>query len=251
MKSLLLAVAVAIGFQTSFAQSSSLREYCPFELAQVNATCASYATVYSALSTQYNAANGFHASDSGFTAFSYGYIASRMKADKRGLRRIFNRCGLNVGADIALETLKKYGTFRMKEFPYICACTKLPGVESNYPSFKINNFTCLGTDSSIAVEHIEKIKGAIDQKLPVVAAIYQTPFFHANRVADAVFPEHYEKVETKANHVVCILGYDEHRNGGSFLIKNNYADWGGDHGFGYVKYSDMLKLIRATYVISL
>jgi len=248
MKMLCFIAACLFGTFCAHAQAVSLRDYCPDKLRQEGGTCASYAPVYTALSTQYNAAHNYKLPDTNFTAFSYGFVASKIKAGKNILIRLFTKCGWGVQANLALDVLKETGTVRQEQFPYPCSCARQKKVQASIPRFKIKGYQQLGDVHTPYDSHLNAIKEALNAKCPVIIPIYQTVFFRQNKTKDAVFPADYEKeVSEGANHVVCILGYDDARNGGSFLVKNNYLDWGNDHGFAYVRYDDLFKLIRFSY----
>ena len=99
--------------------------------------------------------------------------------------------------------------------------------------------------------HIANIKLSLSNKKPVITTIYQEGFFYnSNGEANITFREGYQKRLINANHVVCIVGFNDKHNGGSFIVKNNYKSWGED-GFSFVKYEDFVKLIRTSYIIEI
>ncbi|MEZ5015920.1 MAG: C1 family peptidase [Flavipsychrobacter sp.] len=232
----------------SFGQVS-LKEYCPDDQSQYRATCASYAPTYTAFSIAYNKQNGYNKAHENFTVFSEGFVASKIKSDKPFTGRIFNKCGKNVIAQDALNVLKDHGTVLKKDFREGCACSKQKKLlASNTKRYKIKDWKEI--TSSDETTHIDNITQSLDNGSPVIITILQEPFFLDNKAREVTFPQGHEKKEAAANHVITIVGYDSAINGGSFLVKNNYTTWG-DHGYAYVQYKDLLKIIRGSFVILL
>ncbi|UOQ80991.1 C1 family peptidase [Hymenobacter sp. 5414T-23] len=231
--------------------SISLRKFCPTKQWQEGATCASYATTYTALSTLHNVRN--NVSDerlSSFKAFSYGFVASRMKQKKGLLTRAFSKCGLDVDAEQALDVLQQEGTVEFRKFPEYCACRKASNLLDDARRNATKKYTVVGDETSKDAQHIAQIKQALGANTPVITAILQTDFFRDIENSKSVFPTDYVKNDDTSNHVVCILGYNDTLNGGSFLVRNNYENWG-DNGYCYIPYTDMIKLIRSSYIIKL
>ncbi len=54
---------------------------------------------------------------------------------------------------------------------------------------------------------------------------------------------------TLGAHAMAIVGYDDHINGGSFLIANSWGkNWGQD-GYTWANYDDMIRFIRHAYQV--
>jgi C1A family cysteine protease len=82
--------------------------------------------------------------------------------------------------------------------------------------------------------HIQNIKNDLKKKKAVVIAIVRESFFYNNRnKLEINFPEDYQQNSENGNHDICIVGFNDTINNGSFLVKNNY-DWWGINGFAYV-----------------
>jgi C1A family cysteine protease len=245
MKHTVITALLLIAASAANAQVS-LREYCPNKQFQYKATCASYAPAYIALSTQYNAKDGYKVGDANFHVFSDGFVASKMKAQKSGANRVFNKCGKYVTSETAMNTLKNTGTTTEKVFPHDCDCAKMNKAERSAQLTKIKDWKELGDNTTPAATHIQAIKSSLDNKAPVIISILQVEAFRNATTIDHAFPAYTQEDGKSANHVVTILGYDDNRNGGSFLVRNNYSNWG-DKGFAYIPYTDMLKIIKSSY----
>jgi hypothetical protein len=233
----------------AFSQDSvSLFKYCPKKLGQEGALCFAYAPVYTALSIEHNVLNNQTDENSpDFKVFSYGFVASKVKKDKSIFGRAFNKCGRNATVDLALGVLLKTGTVPFSVFSENCDCEKVDDLIQAAGQFKIRDTTIIGDENINIDTHIKNIKEALKQNKPVVIAIFQETFFYNNKNYILQFPHNYKEHKTSANHVVCIIGYNDSINNGSFLIKNNYTNWG-QNGFAYVSYLEMIKVIRGSYV---
>lgn len=220
---LLVALANSSGAQDKI----SLKQYCPFAVGQYRATCFAYATTY-----------------------SDGFVASKIKRDKSLTGRMFNKCGKYATSEKALIVLRETGTVLKSDFSEGCKASGVKKYLNAAAQYRIKGYTIIGNNETNDTEHIRLIKSALKDSVPVILAIYQEGFFAANKQNTMSFPDGYEKHSTNANHVICLLGYDDDVNEGSFLVKNNYTSWG-NGGFSYVRYEDMIKLVRESYRIVL
>jgi len=248
-------IFISIFFPTIiFAQidSISLKQYCPTKLGQEGALCFAYAPVYTALSIAHNVTNNqTDETSNAFKVFSYGFVASKVKKDKSIFGQAFNRCGRNATVDLAFGVLLQNGTVLFNEFPENCDCKKIDKKLNDAKQYIIKDTVIIGDETTEVKSHIEKIKNALKLKKPVVIAIFQETFFYNCKNSKVLeFPLDYKQHLKSANHVVCIVGYNDKINDGSFLVKNNYTSWG-QNGFSYVKYADLIKVIRGSYIFNI
>jgi C1A family cysteine protease len=251
MKKLLLLIALTPS--VLFSQDSvSLRRFCPTKIGQEGGLCFAYAPVYTALSIETNIKNNESDENSNsFEVFSYGFVASKVKKDKSVFGRIFNKCGRNGTVDLALGILLNTGTVLFSDFPEKCDCGKVNYFIQGAEKYKIRDTAIIGDANMEAETHIEHIKKALKKNKPVIITVFQEKFFYNSKGKFSVdFPTSYERNSKNANHVICIIGFNNAVNGGSFLVKNNYTWWGND-GFAYVKYADLIKIIRYSYIFNI
>lgn len=245
-------------FSVHAQDSVLLIKYIPTKQGQYKSTCASYATVYTALSAAHNLKNGVNQeNDPAFKTFSYGFVASKIKSEKTGPGRLFNQCGAYVTADLALQTLKDDGTVDMSVFRKPCKASAVSKFTQQAKTYRIKSYIVYDKDSSDEAAFILRLKNLLKQNQPIVIALLQESFFHdAERRQEEKehyvirFPEDYKQAPNDANHVICIVGFNDSVSTGSFIIKNNYLGWGAK-GFAYVRYNDLYKLIRMAYTITL
>jgi hypothetical protein len=240
--------AAVVGYSQG---SISLEPYCPKKAGQYNATCFAYATTYTALSIMYNVKNQVTDEASpGFVVFSDGFVASKIKKDKRGFNRVFNRCGKYATADKALGVLLEHGTVLKKDFPDGCNAAAVDGFMERAARYKIRDTVNISKSSLSDQEYIAAIIEALKKQQPVVTAIFQDELLRANTSPEFDIPDTHSTGGQAANHVVCIVGFDSAVNGGSFLVKNNYTSWG-RQGFSHIPYADFLKFVRYAYAIEI
>ncbi|WP_089334188.1 C1 family peptidase [Hymenobacter mucosus] len=195
--------------------------------------------------------NNADESSSSFKAFSYGFVASKMKMEKPWRIRIRSKCGLKATADHALRVLAGSGTVEYKYFKDYCACNKVDAQISQAQAYRTKQHEELDRDVLTDLQYTEKIKDFLKLQVPVVASINQIKAFGSTHNALVRIPEEYVKPDDiNTNHVVCIIGFNDKIANGSFLIKNNYSNWG-KGGFSYISYSDMMKIIGSSYRIVL
>lgn len=254
MRKILLAIFIigSISIVNGQVTEITLKDFCPKAEGQEGAICFAYATTYTALSIEYNVKeNNTDEKSTNFKSFSYGFVASKVKKNKSFWGRQFNKCGRNATAKLALGVLEKTGTVPFNDFKETCSCKKTDKVLEKAKKYKIKSFNSIGDSKMLDTEHVEKIKQNLAKQKPVVTTIFQESFFYnSNGKVDISFPSEYQKHMTNANHVVCIVGFDDKYNDGSFMVKNNYTKWG-DDGFSWVKYEDFIKLIRTSYTIEI
>ena len=53
----------------------------------------------------------------------------------------------------------------------------------------------------------------------------------------------------KGGHAMCVLGYDDYKAGGSFLVRNSWGGQWGDGGNVWIRYSDFREIVYAAAVI--
>lgn len=83
------------------------------------------------------------------------------------------------------------------------------------------------------------LKNALQTDGPLVAGIDAS-----DMVGQGSMPGCYEGAVGGMNHAVCVVGWDDALNGGSFIIKNSWGTWWGTQGFGTISYFDLEKYGR-------
>lgn len=215
----------------TFPSQFSLKNYAPTPKNQYpNGTCVGYAAAYCAMSIahklEYNET----------VTYSPYSLYNRLKDEP------FNECkdGLNIYT--ALNKLESDGCERWVNYDNRCKG------DYTYNSYndKIEGFTAL----SISVDDF---KNALTNYEPIVFAMrifkdYETgrkSLSRYNFTSNGVWncnTAQYDK--TVGGHAMCIIGYDDYKNGGSgaFLVQNSWGNDWVDNGYFWLPYDEVTKV---------
>ena len=234
------------GFSSALPSKISFRQYTPRVLSQgKTATCVGYAVGYAQLSTQQNILMGitnethkiFRAMDPNFL---YGFLSLENKNDQW--------CQQGTSMPAAMEILYKKGSKPMLWYPWL-ACNSSQtfndftlALASNYT---IDDYFRIDRGNNFLVD----IKSALYNKLIVSVGVNLTESFETGATIKYGnwSPKYDEKII--GGHAMCVIGYDDYRNGGSFEVMNSWGGNFGDNGFIWIKYSDFVLLVNQAYLI--
>ena len=219
----------------------SLMKYCPEVKSQSHyGTCTAWATAYAARTVA-------EAIKWGWTdkvkitqeAFSPLFVYAQIK-DKGD-----NDC--QVGSNIykALQLMKDKGVVKYSSFNALCANYINSELLRMGEEYKIDDFFTLFsmmlTDGN---EKIQKVKKAISEDCPVIIAMHLPSSFYSAK-------ENWDGIDANpvkhGYHAMCVIGYDDKRNGGSFQIMNSWGTNWGNNGFVWVRYNDFAKYVDQAY----
>jgi len=83
---------------------------------------------------------------------------------------------------------------------------------------------------------IHQIKHALSHGHPVVFSLEIYESFERDVREDGIVPLPKEGEEKLGGHAMCLMGYDDNLNGGSFIVKNSWGQEWGDKGYCYMPY---------------
>lgn len=226
----------------------SLAAYTPTQYVQYRGTCFAYAATYTALSIEYNFAHKITDNELvNANAFSETLTASLVRRDKSFFKKLFTLWSCNIGGNVteAAEVLKKYGAVRARLFPQYCT-TNLKDWVPKAAGYKTDGYLDVIKVNSNQTpdQKIAAIKKAIHAHHPVVCAVNQTATLMNEHDYYVIVPDQTDNGldKTKSNHALCVIGYSDQINKGSFLVKNNYQNFG-MQGKAWIRYNDFLKYL--------
>ena len=235
------------GYAATLPSKISYRSYAPSVMDQEQtATCVGYSVAYSQLSTQQNILMGvtneyqklFRSMDPNFI-----YSLIRDMGD--------SWCEQGTSITDAMNILKSYGCKPLVWYPWIrCNDHKTAledftmAVASNYA---ISNYAAISMDVNV----ISTVKKALHQRFVVSCGIQLTESFVKGTSVSFGNYSPRKGESFIGGHAMCVVGYDDNRNGGSFEIMNSYGEGYGDNGFVWIKYADFYSLISEAYVLIL
>jgi hypothetical protein len=149
--------------------------------------------------------------------------------------------------------LKKQGTkrYHINEI----GCNESSSKDSSYRIFRIDNSYMIWDDyqektvaDSIKILYTKK---ALAIKTPVVIGFKATnSFCYDVRKSDGFWEN--DKLDVLAGgHAMCVVGYNDRKFGGAFLIQNSWGEAWGKDGYVWVSYEDYAKNTLKAYVIEL
>ena len=235
------------GFSSTLPSKVSYRNYTPEVLSQgKTATCVGYAVGYAQLSTQQNIKMGitnpvhkiFRAMDPNFL---YGFLSLQNQNDQW--------CQQGTSMNAAMEILYKRGSKPMLWYPWLkCNSSQTfseftLALASNYT---IDDYYRIPKEKTF----VNDVKLALYNKLIVSAGINLTESFETGATVKYGnwTPKYDEKII--GGHAMCVIGYDDNRNGGSFEVMNSWGPDFGDNGYIWIKYSDFNFLVSQVYIIN-
>jgi len=219
----------------AFPKQKSLSAYAPRIADQGSfGTCVGWSTAYYAGSILYNLAMN---DTSNKMIFSALYLYNSLKEDD-------GDCEQGQYIHKALNYMKYRGMLPRKDYQDFCA------LESNKDtsylvdkslSYRIKDYFLLSKDQLDL-----RIKRAISRNHPVVIGIYTPSSLESNlngEVWDGIFDYN------RGGHALCLVGYDDEKEGGSFEIMNSWGAKWGSNGKFWVRYEDIHKLIKEAYEV--
>ena len=228
----------------SLPSKHSLQAYCPIAKSQgQHGTCASWATGYAARTIAEAVRYGWtDQSKVTSEAFSPIFVYTMIK------QRDDNDCQFGAYINEALELMKTKGVAKMAAFDVLCAEYIREDLKSAARPYTIDDYSTLfDMFCDNPAEKITKVKKSLCEDRPVVIAMHiPHSFFDAggkwNGTSDVDPSMH-------GYHAMCVIGYDNYVDGGSFQIINSWGDDWGDNGFVWVKYDDFAKYVDQAYEV--
>jgi len=154
----------------------------------------------------------------------------------------------------AMKTMKEQGVLPLSEFPYNeNSCSN--GLSSSQKN-KARNFTIAGSNRLTKGSNQNNMKTdllAMKQNLaqgaPVVIGMMVGGSFMQNmRGKDTWVPSAQDyQMYGFGGHALCVIGYDDFKDGGSFQIMNSWGEEWGDKGIFWVNYDDFAHFNKEAY----
>jgi len=235
----------------------SLRQYAPPIGNQgETGSCVAWATSYAARTISYAVLHGYSSNNHYelilSNTFSPDFIYNNIKTS--------SDCVNGTVMVNALTYMKTHGDIK-KNSDFVCGA-KYDETELNTArSFEIKDFTPLNPPGTTEQQLVRSMKQALLNKQPLPFVMIVTPGFSSVDYTGAWTPDeddfgHLDDVKTGRDitperHAMCVIGYNDGLNNGSFEVMNS---WGtgygrGAKGFYWINYDDFYKFLSEVYVI--
>lgn len=172
---------------------------------------------------------------------------------------MYNQIGLEgcQGSYIirAMEFMTQRGGVPYNDFPYTDQdCSNQPGNQlmQEATQFRMRGFNRLSQGDRNDKIDLRAIKENLSQGAPVVIGMMVGQSFMQPMMGQDLWtPADGDKsMMGFGGHAMCVVGYDDKKYGGAFLIMNSWGKEWGNNGFGWVRYGDFQYYVREAYGVS-
>lgn len=144
----------------------------------------------------------------------------------------------------AMDNMMAQGAVPFEDFRYdetTCSNPVPSRLKAKAQAYKIRGFQRLTDKKSLGpVAEMLAIKQNLSKGSPVIIGMMVGGSFMQNMMGQDVWiptRSDYNK-QGFGGHAMCVIGYDDYKEGGAFLIMNSWGEDWGDKGVAWVRYSD-------------
>jgi len=227
-------------------ERTSLEEFAPPRLNQgQQGSCVAWACAYAARSIINNRATGQAPSQQ--NAFSPSFLYNQIKIENSGCQ----------GSYIlrAMDNMLANGVAPLSKFSYTDQdCSREPGSEerSIAQRYKIKGYQRLSaSDDPNSPVDMLAMKQYLAQGSPIVFGMLVGGSFMQGMEGQEVWRPTQEDTRMSGfgGHAMCVIGYDDYKEGGAFQIMNSWGtDWG-RNGIAWVPYDAFAYFTREAYAV--
>jgi hypothetical protein len=234
--------------------SYSLRKYAPPIGDQgTTATCVGWSTTYAGMSILENIMlkrNGSEVNSMKCFSPQLTYDICRFDYD--------NDCSMGLYILNALNMLKDIGTLRYEKYPPACEVNlsksglqriyndsisqdSLTEFLSDIKTTRLSGFIPIG-----GANIIDNVKYYLSKNMPV---IFSMEMYNSLQSIPASSVWSGETDNFNKGHAMCVVGYNDNKEGGAFEILNSWGTEWADSGYVWFKYSDFAKVSDEAYAL--
>ncbi|RXK57495.1 peptidase C1A papain [Lacibacter luteus] len=172
---------------------------------------------------------------------------------------MYNQIGLEgcQGSYIirAMEFMTKRGDVPFDQFPYNDQdCQTQPGsnLQQEAQQFRMRGFNRLSLGDRNDAVDLQAIKQNLSQGAPVVIGMMVGQSFMQPMMGQDLWvpAPGDQSMMGFGGHAMCVVGYDDKKYSGSFLIMNSWGQEWGVNGFAWVRYGDFKNYVREAYGVN-
>jgi hypothetical protein len=217
----------------------SLKRFTPFPKTQGNfGTCAAWASAYCGRTMVEAIKNNWLDRELITSkAFSPAFLFRMLKPTDA-------ECKGGATISSAFEIMKDKGLIPFSSLEVACTSALMESQISDAGNYKIKDYMRLFDQESRESIKIQSVKKSISESKPVVFGMICPPSFGTAKkvwmpteAADRAF----------GGHAMCVVGYDDNKEGGAFEIQNSWGNYWGNEGYIWIKYTDFAKYTMYAY----
>ena len=201
-------------------------------------TCTAWATAYCGRTIVEAVKNNW--TDKNFItskAYAPAYLFRMLSPDDEA-------CKGGTSIALALQLIKDKGVIPYQLLPVTCTPTLTAQQMTNAENGKIKDFMRLFDSNSDENIKIQSVKKSIAEKKPVVFGMICPPSF--NKTKGTWLPTE-EPNTSFGGHAMCVVGYDDTKDGGAFEVQNSWGTTWGNDGYIWIKYADFAKFTKYAF----
>jgi hypothetical protein len=223
-------------------EAVSLLRFAPERLNQgQQGSCVAWSSAYAAQTVLTSAATG---SNPNTIRFSPSYLYNQIKLE--GCQGSY--------LQRAMEAMISNGGVPYNDYPYDPNdCDRMPN-SSDVAKGKqnlIHGFTRLTDGDNLNAISVRAVKEHLAKDAPVVIGMMVGGSFMQEMMGQEVWhPQGMDRSQMGfGGHAMCVIGYDDRKEGGAFQIMNSWGPEWGKNGVGWVRYPDFKEFVREAYGI--
>jgi len=227
-------------------ERASLERFAPPRLNQgQQGSCVAWASAYAARSIIHNQASG--AAPDRATAFSPSFMYNRIKIENSGCQGSYIKR--------AMDDLLARGAVPFSQFAYTDQdCNARPDAEDEQTAarYRIKGSQRLSkSDDPNSPVDMVAMKQYLSQGSPIVIGMMVGgSFMQDMQGRDTWIPT---QEDTQMNgfggHAMCVIGYDDYKEGGAFQIMNSWGKEWGKNGIAWVPYDAFSYFTKEAYAV--
>lgn len=228
----------------------SLRQYTPPVQSQGDyGTCVAWSSAYAARTVAWAVSKNYNNIDDAASISKYSFSPQFLFLNIKSPED--KQCEDGTTLVNALKFMKEKGVITWDNSTYDCSILFSQDDIKNAEQYKIKDFLRLSSWFNIQDSTILNMKRSLAEKKPLIVGMHLPNSFNTVDRKTGIWypnPEDYEKAINAKNisgkysgHAMCIIGYNDAVNGGSFEIMNSWGKDSGKDGFYWVSYDDMKK----------
>ncbi len=218
----------------------SLERFAPKRLSQgQQGSCVGWASAYAARTILESVATG---KDPNSLTFSPSFLYNQIGMED---------CNGSYVVD-AMKTLMNVGAISFNKFPYDDKhCDRKPNDQEKGEAqeFVMRGYNRLTMDDDNYTVDMLAMKQNLAQGAPVVIGMSVGGTFEELNGIESWIPndDDYNNKDNFGGHALCVIGYDDNKDGGSFQIMNSWGDDFGANGIFWMPYQHFEKFTNEAY----
>lgn len=248
-----------MGYGANLPKQASLLQYAP-EIGNQGAlgTCVGWSTTYNIATMEYAIHKGI-TDRSVITALAYDPFQTYLGCQKDYMPEQYSVCEYGILTADACDFLVENGVKR--RFQDNLSCGDEININEQNSTVDFTDVYRLVQDldwwlsdfyQDLWDQNVTAICQAIVDKHPVVIGIRVPPSFHRVGSSGEWYPEQSE-IDDPMNddfggHAMTVVGYDDDKNGGSFIVLNSWGEDWGENGVCYMRYDDFNRFCTKAFV---